>query len=193
MSSRLFLLRHGRSLANEQGLIVSSPTNATASFGLTDLGREQVRQSVETARTSGNLEAPIVLISSPLLRARESADVAAEALGVPVTVDPRLSERRFGNFELEPDDHYEQVWTADRLDATHRSWEVESVADVLNRARPVWDELTHAASLATAILCTHGDVASTLLCASLGVPLEQHREVGALDTGTLHELGVPIG
>jgi len=145
------------------------------------------------ARASGNLEGPTVLISSALLRARESAGVAAELLGTSVTVDARLSERGFGDFELEPDDHYEQVWTADRLDATHRSWGVESVTDVLNRARPALDELTHAASFATAILCTHGDVASTLLCASLGVPLEQHREVGALDTGTLHELGVPIG
>ncbi len=55
------------------------------------------------------------------------------------------------------------------------------------------EELTNDERFATVILCTHGDVASTLLCTSLGVPLEQHREVGALQTGTLHELGTRVG
>jgi broad specificity phosphatase PhoE len=67
------------------------------------------------------------------------------------------------------------------------------VADVLLRAGPVVDELTSDGCIGTVILCTHGDVASTLLCASLDVPLEQHREVGALHTGVLHPLGVRIG
>ncbi len=193
MPPRIFLLRHGRSVANEQGLIASSAANAAEAFGLTPPGREQVRVSLEQARESGGLEPPVLLISSPLLRARESAEVAATLLGVPVTIDARLSERGFGRLELGPDDSYGQVWTADRLDATHRSWEVESVADVLLRAGPVVYELTSDGCIGTVILCTHGDVASTLLCASLDVPLEQHREVGALHTGALHPLGVRIG
>ncbi len=193
MPPRLFLLRHGRSLANEQGLIASSPANAGEAFGLTPLGQAQVRRSLKQARESGKLESPILLISSPLLRARESAGVAADVLGVSMTIDARLSERGFGDLELEPDNRYEEVWAADRLDATHRSWGIESVADVLKRVGPVVDELTRDESFATVILCTHGDVASTLLCASLGVPLEEHREVGGPETGALHELGTRVG
>ncbi len=148
---------------------------------------------MEQAQATGTLESPILLVSSPLLRARESVDVAAEVLGVSPTIDARLSERRFGDFELEPDDRYERVWAEDRLDATHRSWGVESVVEVLMRAGPVVDELTLDERAATAILCTHGDVASALLCASLGLPLEQHREVGALETGALRELTGRVG
>ena len=134
------------------------------------------------------LSSPILLVSSPLLRARESIDVVADLVGVTPTIDPRLSERGFGDFELEPDVRYEQVWIEDRLDATHRSWGVESVADVLSRAGPVVNEFFSHERAATVILCTHGDVASALICASLGAPLEQHREVGALETGALREL-----
>ena len=119
--------------------------------------------------------------------------MAAELFGVLPTIDARLSERGFGDFELGPDDRYERVWAEDRLDATHRSWGVESVVEVLRRAGPVVDELASGERGATAILCTHGDVASVLLCSSLGLPLEQHREVGALETGAIRELTGRVG
>jgi len=190
---RLFLLRHGRSLANEQRLIASKPANARDAFGLLPLGREQVRRSLEQAQETGLLKPPFRLISSPLLRARESIDVAAALLGVTSTVDPGLSERDFGELELKPDDQYEQVWAQDRLDPTHRLWGVESVADVLTRAAPVVNPCLRPGDVETVILCTHGDVASILLCSSLGEPLGQHREVGALETGELRELTSRVG
>ncbi len=193
MPPRLFLLRHGRSLANEMCLIASSPANAGDRFGLTPVGREQVHQTLVRAQAAGTLNSPVALLSSPLLRARESIDVAAELFGVLPTIDARLSERGFGDFELGPDDRYERVWAGDRLDATHRSWGVESVAEVLERAGPVVDELARGERGATAILCTHGDIASVLLCSSLGLPLEQHREVGALETGAIRELTGRVG
>jgi len=193
MPPRLFLLRHGRSLANERRLIASSLASAGDAFGLVPIGRGQVRESVAKARAAGVLNAPILLVSSPLLRARESADVVAELFGVTPTIDPRLSERGFGDFELESDDRYERVWIEDRLDATHRSWGVESVTDVLSRVGPVVDEYFSHERASTVILCTHGDVASVLICSSLSAPLEEHREVGALDTGSLRELTGPVG
>ena len=185
---RLFLLRHGRSLANEQRLIASRPVNAAERFGLLPLGREQISRSLQEALEAGLLTPPFALISSPLLRARESIAVVADQLGVSPTVDGRLSERDFGQLELKQDDQYEQVWVEDRLDPEHESWDVESVVRVLARAGAVVDESSRRDDVETVILCTHGDVASILLCSALGAPLGQHREVGALDTGELREL-----
>jgi len=193
MPPRLFLLRHGQSLANEKRLIASNPENASEGFGLTPMGREQVRRTLLGAHTVGTLNSPVRLVSSPLLRARESIELASEILGVSAAIDARLSERGFGDLELEPDDGYERVWAEDRVNAFHQSWGVESVSQVLRRARPVVEELARDALASTVILCTHGDVASALLCSSLGVPLERHREVGALETGTMRELIDRIG
>ena len=188
MSGRLYLLRHGRSEANELGLIASSVEHAGGAFGLSPEGRLQVRASIEAVR-AGLLE-PVCVISSPLLRARETAEIAAGLCGADVRVDERLIERDFGELELESDDRYDSVWEIDRRDPTHRTWGVESVTDVLARLEPLIGELQSEA-LGSALLVTHGDVASTLVCASLGEPLHRHREVGGLATGQLLSIDWP--
>ena len=188
---RYFLLRHGQSLANVEGLIASSPANAGAAYGLTPEGREQVRRSVRAALADGTIARGARVIASPLLRARESGEIAAQELGVELELDPRLSERGFGAFELASDRSYEQVWSADRDDPTHERWGVESVASILARARALLDELALANGTGpggTVVLCTHGDVASVLLCDSAGLPIGTHRDVGALGNGEIRRL-----
>ncbi len=188
MTQRVLVLRHGRSVANEEGVIASQPANAGEAYGLTPLGRAQVRRSVVRAVARGALAPPLWLVTSPLLRARESAAVAAQVLGVTPSVDARLTERDFGELELGPDARYGDVWAEDRSDPGHHRWGVESVAEVLARAGALVQELMHDGHAATLVLCTHGDVASTLLCAGRGAPLDRHREVGAVPTGGLRAL-----
>jgi probable phosphoglycerate mutase len=182
------LLRHGQSDANVQRLIASSPRVAENGFGLTAAGRDQVRTAVVQACAAGALAADCRVISSPLLRARESAGIAADVLGTTVRVDRRLTERGFGELELSPDDGYESVWSADRLDPAHQRWGVESVTAILARASSLLGELEAAEPRATFVLCTHGDVASILLCAAQGEPLGRHRDVGAMKNAEVRAL-----
>ncbi|MFI5231451.1 MAG: histidine phosphatase family protein [Gemmatimonadales bacterium] len=183
-----FLLRHGESAANVQGLIASSPANAGRAFGLTPAGREQVRRSVVDAHAAGVLPAASHVVSSPLLRARESAAIAAEVLGSVVRVDERLIERGFGDLELMSDEHYASVWRADRADPTHVECGVESVIAILGRASGLLRDLERDAPGATVLLCTHGDVASVLLCAATGQALNNHRDIGAMRNGEIRAL-----
>jgi len=186
--SGFFILRHGQSEANVKGLIASSPTAASTAFGLTAAGREQVRASLTSARASGILPETCHVISSPLLRARETAEIAGEVLGTAVRIDPRLAERGFGEFELQSDDHYERVWQEDRSDPTHEKWGVESATAILRRVSALIEELRRAEHGGTFVLCTHGDVASVLLCAASGLALTQHRDVGAMANGEVRSL-----
>jgi probable phosphoglycerate mutase len=188
MPPRFFLLRHGRSVANELGLIASHALPAGDAYGLTREGRRQVERSVQAAIADGSLVAPTVVVASPLLRARESAAVAASLVGVVPAIDPRLTERGFGDLDLGPDDAYTQVWEADRADPAHTRWGVESVHHVLRRAAAVVAELADDPAHGSVLLCTHGDVASTLLCAARGAPMGHHRDDGAVDTGALREI-----
>jgi probable phosphoglycerate mutase len=188
MPPRFFLLRHGRSVANELGLIASHAVHAGDAYGLTPEGRGQVERSVQAAIADGSLIAPTVVVASPLQRGRESAAVAASLVGVYPVIDPRLTERGFGDLDLGPDDAYAQVWEADRADPAHTRWGVESVHQVLRRAAGVVAALADGSPHGSVLLCTHGDVASVLLCAARGAPMGHHRDDGDLDTGGLREI-----
>jgi probable phosphoglycerate mutase len=88
MPSRLLLVRHGQSEWNAQGR-----WQGQADPPLTDLGRQQARAA---ARAIGGVDA---VISSDLQRARETADVIADAIGVgPVIEDMGLRERDAGEW-----------------------------------------------------------------------------------------------
>jgi probable phosphoglycerate mutase len=187
-ASRFHLLRHGQSLANVQRLIASSLGAAGSAYGLTATGREQVHLSVSAARATGLLPERTHVVSSPLLRARESAGIVADVLGTSVRVDARLIERSFGELELTADENYEQVWSADRTDPTHERWGVESAATILGRLAALLGDLDAIDGTGSFVLCTHGDVASVLLCAANGLALSHHREVGAMGNGELRAI-----
>ena len=187
--SRIYLLRHGQSEANVKKLIASSPAAAGESYGLTDTGRTQVRTSVLAALADGTLPATCRIVSSPLLRARETAAIAAEVLGTGVRVDARLAERGFGAFELRSDKHYDRVWSEDRANPAHERWGVESATSILARVTTLLRELQRPDRDDAFLLCTHGDVASVLLCATHGRSLSQHREVGAMANGEVRRIG----
>ncbi len=129
LRNRFFLLRHGRSEANEAGLIVSDPVRGAQGYGLTAQGREQVETSVNTAAQVCLADSVLSLVSSPFLRAQETAQIAARIWASPsFQTDDRLQERGCGRFEMAQDESYEEVWAQDRIDPEHRQ-EVLGLAD----------------------------------------------------------------
>ncbi len=82
---RLFWMRHGESTWNVAG----REQGRTAHPPLTDRGRAQVVAAAETLTQSG----VTAVVCSPLVRARESADLVAAHLGLDVVEDPLLVER----------------------------------------------------------------------------------------------------
>ena len=85
----LLLVRHGETDWNRDGR-----WQGGSDTSLNDLGREQARSLAEGL--DGNID---VVYSSDLARARQTAEIVAEKLGLGVRVDPRLRERGFGSWE----------------------------------------------------------------------------------------------
>ena len=86
--TRLILIRHGRSTWNAAHRI-----QGLADPPLDEVGREQARRLAERLRD----EAPVALYTSPLQRARETADIIGQALDAPVMSDERLKEYDVGD------------------------------------------------------------------------------------------------
>lgn len=188
LTNRYIILRHGESYANRKGLIVSTSERGLLEFGLTPEGRRQVETNVQIARETGLVGSVELIVSSPFARAVQSAEIASTIFGVDVELDERLKERNFGKFDLTSDSNYPAVWAKDTEDPTHTQWGVESVDSVFDRAAAVVGDLERRATARLILLCTHGDVASILICGFLNEYLGRHREVGTLGVGELREL-----
>lgn len=92
----ILLLRHGRTAANAGGLLLGR-----ADPDLDDEGHRQAAALAAALRAEngGNGGRVRRVVSSPLLRCRETAGVVAAALDVPVTVDERWVELDYGELD----------------------------------------------------------------------------------------------
>ena len=82
-------LRHGESVGNAEGYY-----QGQYDFPLTEAGRDQVQKLVARWQAEGIQFDQI--ISSPLIRAQETAEAVAAALNVPLQFDPLWKERDNG-------------------------------------------------------------------------------------------------
>ena len=91
----IYLLRHGETDWNHIGRL-----QGHTDIPLNDCGREQMRHVAQVL--AGLPEQVDVIVSSPLRRARESAEIVAGRLAYPkenIVVEPLLIERCFGEGE----------------------------------------------------------------------------------------------
>ncbi|WAC55924.1 bifunctional RNase H/acid phosphatase [Gordonia sp. SL306] len=89
--TRILLLRHGQT-----ELSVERRYSGRGNPELTDLGR---RQAAAAAQRLGESTEIAAVISSPLQRARSTAEAVAERLGVAVDIDDGFIETDFGAWE----------------------------------------------------------------------------------------------
>ncbi|HUF84856.1 MAG TPA: histidine phosphatase family protein [Acidimicrobiia bacterium] len=89
----IVFVRHGQTAPNRAGLLLgrSDPS-------LTDVGR---RQADRLATRLGEL-VPSLVVTSPLARARETAQAVVEVCAAPLEVDERLIEIDYGEWEARP-------------------------------------------------------------------------------------------
>jgi isoleucyl-tRNA synthetase len=90
-----FLMRHGQAESNAKNV---ASTTATAKNHLTELGKAQARKSGISLKNK-NID---LIITTPILRARETAELVAEAIHYPkenIITDERIREIDVGIFE----------------------------------------------------------------------------------------------
>jgi broad specificity phosphatase PhoE len=101
-----WFLRHGETDWNAQGISqgnVDIPLNAT--------GLAQARSAAEKMRNRGIA----TVVASPLSRARVTAEIVGEALGLPVAIDADLREVAFGVQEGQAMSGWFADWVAGRF------------------------------------------------------------------------------
>ena len=184
----VLLIRHGRTAANASGTLAGW----TPGIGLDDTGRGQA-EAVGTRIAAAGLSV-VRIVTSPLQRCQETAAtiVALAALGIPVGIDDRLGECRYGAWtgrklgELLKEDLWRTV--QDQPSAVRfpdgDDFPGESMAGMQSRALEVVREVDAQVAAehgkdAIWVAVSHGDVIKAILADAAGAHLDQFQRIQA--------------
>ncbi len=178
----VLLVRHGRTTANEKGILAGTAPG-------TDLDSRGIEQAQELSESLSGMEVSAI-ISSPLERTMQTAEVLAKNLvnksGAPLEIsrEPALAECEYGDWtgrslsELAQ----EELW---RLVQDHPASVVfpgangESMANMQHRAVGAvrrWNDLLGSDAIYVAV--SHGDVIKAILADALGMHLDLFQRIG---------------
>ena len=138
---KIYLVRHGESEANVQHVI----SNRESPFGLTERGRAQARTLADQLKGI-----PFkTVFSSPVLRARETADILSKAFHLTYQVTEALREYDCGILEEKSDEEswrlhraFYEDWTT-RHNFSNKPEGGECFFDIRDRFLPFIESLKH--------------------------------------------------
>jgi probable phosphoglycerate mutase len=150
-NARVVLLRHGESTWNELKIVQGQLDDARLSAE----GRSQASAVAETLRAYSFKW----IVTSDLTRARETAAIVDDALGLEVAIAPALRERSYGLYEGRPlselPSSVSGVHDGRVVDSSARPEGGESLDDLYGRCANFIDSL-RAAGSDRLLLVTHG-------------------------------------
>ena len=142
----LIYVRHGETAWNEVHLL-----QGWSDIPLNETG---IRQAEKTRELLADISFDRI-VTSPLLRAKQTAEIIAEGRGVPLIVDERLKERGFGSLEGHPFDQDDfNSWWKRGLDCAGCG--MEPVESLLSRVADLIDVLRQEHPDETILFVSHG-------------------------------------
>ncbi len=165
---KIIVMRHGQTDYNAKamhmGRIFDVPIN--------DTGRQQIEERIPEIEAL----APQVIISSPLLRAAQSAEIISKHLGMPVELDDRIMEIDMGSFSGHSHkdaaammgvslEEFKKRYREGTYDYTQ--YKGESATQVLERAKGFLESLRGRAEQCVLVVC-HGGMLRALHHAATG-------------------------
>lgn len=178
MQRRLILLRHGETEYN-----ATSRMQGQLDTVLSQRGVDQAHAAAKELRDLGISK----IVSSDLMRAKNTAEVVAADLGLPVGVDERLRETHLGEWQgkthNEVDSAHEGARAVWRTDASWAPPRGESRLQVAERSRAVVDELMRDYDEwdnSAVLLVSHGGTIAALTASLLGFVVAQYPAIKGL-------------
>jgi glucosyl-3-phosphoglycerate phosphatase len=187
---RLVMLRHGQTEYN-----AGSRMQGQLDTELSELGRDQAVAAADVLAK----RQPLLIVSSDLRRALDTAMTLGERSGLPVEIDTRLRETHLGDWQgmthLEVDAAAPGARVAWRNDARWAPHGGESRVDVAARAMPLVEELIAGQTEWGAdeperpvVLVAHGGLIAALTAALLQLPVDNWPALGGMGNASWVQL-----
>jgi probable phosphoglycerate mutase len=153
-------MRHGETVWNLMGKV-----QGKSDIELNETGIKQAKEAkVKLADIRLDL-----IISSPLMRARRTAQIINEDRDVELLFDERISERSFGEFEGKHRNEFdfEGFWDYNKNVKYEKA---ESISECLDRAYAFLDDIKEKYKDKNILLVTHGGIGKFISCYFEGIP-----------------------
>jgi ribonuclease H / adenosylcobalamin/alpha-ribazole phosphatase len=165
-ATRLILVRHGATAHN-----VENRFSGVNALPLSDLGEQQAKQLADRLAT---FSAVRLVASSPLPRARQTADAIADRLGLAVVVVDDFTELDFGAWDGLTYDEVVRQWPDELVQWSTRPDVAppggESIAELTRRVRRARDGIVSRIPDGRAVVVTHVTPIKALLRTALDAP-----------------------
>lgn len=177
---RLLIVRHGRTDWNDQGKI-----QGCADIELNETG---INQAKETAKKLENEKIDLI-IASPLIRTKQTAEIINEGRNIDIIYDKRLLERDFGEFEgLNKNEFdYESFWTYSK---NLKYEKAENIQDFFKREFDFLDDIKEKYKNKTVLLVSHAGVSTAIKYYFEGLPKENEMTSGRLNNCEVREYDI---
>jgi broad specificity phosphatase PhoE len=154
-TQNLYLARHGQTALNAEGRL-----RGLANPPLDEVGVAEAERLAAALADKGTG----IVLSSPLERARRTAEIIAQAAGIPLRIDERFNDRDYGHqtgeVKAEVEARYGTVDDAPGVERTH---------DVLERAIPALDAVLDEDPTRDVIVVTHDALIRPLITSIDGI------------------------
>lgn len=156
----IMLVRHGQTDWN-----VKRRVQGWANICLNENGK---KQAFIVAKSLIDVKIDLI-ISSPLERALQTAEIINKYKNVPIIIDERLKERNFGEFEgLEKNNFdFDGFWN---YKMNNKYLKAENIERFFNRVYDFLDEIKETYKDKKVLLVTHGGVSVAVKCYFFGIP-----------------------
>ena len=157
---RFYIIRHGQTNWNKKGKIQ----------GKTDieLNEEGIEQAKEVRKILEKY--PIdVIVSSPLKRARKTAEIINKETNLHIIIDERISERYFGEFEgmSTMDFDFNAFWSYKQNNKYNKA---ENIRVFFKRVYDFLDDIKEKYKGKKILIVSHGGISIPIKCYFNGIP-----------------------
>lgn len=133
-----------------------------------ELNENGINQAVLTAKNLRNEKIDLI-ISSPLKRALQTAQIINQSKNIPIIIDERISERDFGEFEGKETKNFnfEEFWS---YKVNKKYEKAENIKDFFDRIYKFLDETKEKYKNKRILIVTHGGVSIPMKCYFSEIP-----------------------
>jgi len=153
-NNKYFLLRHGQTIYQRDGIRINYPKGSDYSLEITEEGREMIKKSAEELKAK---EIDLIF-ASPFLRTKQSSKIAAGILGIrEINYDKRLVDIGMGVLAGKPYDDYENFFKGKKERFTKKPEGSETWNEILERLKSFLAEVEKKYKNKNILIISHAD------------------------------------